>query len=214
MPRPPWPVWASCCRREFWPPIRAGQRCWPARCKHRPSRVPAGAAPTPSILDVSFGAEGTLTGQVLNAQGAPLAQNLVTVRRSGFDVASAVTDKQGMFAVRGLQGGVYEVRSAGGSGVFRLWTANTSPPATHSGVLIVAGEQVSRGQCCPGQCCPGQCCPNPCCPNPCGRPCGFCPWNPGTLTNGHLLVGTLLVLGVAGGIVAISVNNQSQQSAS
>ena len=112
------------------------------------SRTPvqASAAQTQSILDVSLGEDGTLFGQVLNVQGAPIAQATVTVRSSGADVASTVTDAQWSFSVAGLQGGVYEVTTDGGSGTFRLWTAEASPPSANRGVLIVAGGQVTRGQ--------------------------------------------------------------------
>jgi hypothetical protein len=112
------------------------------------SRAPvlATAAETPSILDVSLGKDAALVGQVLDVQGAPMAQTTVTIRSSGADVASAVTDAQGSFSISGLQGGVYEVTAAGGSGTFRVWTAEASPPSASKGVLIVSGGQTTRGQ--------------------------------------------------------------------
>ncbi len=147
----------------------------------------ATAAEMPAILDVGLSQGGSLFGQVLDSQGTPLTQTLVTIRSQGADVASTVTDARGSFSVGGLQGGVYEVRSAGGSSIFRLWTAAASPPSAHSGVLIVAGQDVSRGQ-----------------------------GNIGRITNGHVLVGVALVLGVAGGIVAATTGNgnHEQQSGS
>jgi Carboxypeptidase regulatory-like domain len=106
----------------------------------------ASSAETQSILDVSLGDGGTLSGQVLDVQGAPIAQTTVTVRNSGSDPASAVTDAQGSFSVAGLKGGVYEVTVNGASGTFRLWTAAASPPSANKGVLIVSGAQTTRGQ--------------------------------------------------------------------
>ncbi|HEX4145191.1 MAG TPA: carboxypeptidase-like regulatory domain-containing protein [Pirellulales bacterium] len=111
-----------------------------------PTPVLAAAAETPSILDVSLGDGGTLSGQVLDTQGVPLAKTTVTVRSAGSETASAVTDAQGSFAISGLKGGVYEVTTAGGSGTFRLWTADASPPSANKQVLIVAGGQTTRGQ--------------------------------------------------------------------
>ncbi|HEY1786024.1 MAG TPA: carboxypeptidase-like regulatory domain-containing protein [Pirellulales bacterium] len=205
---------------------------------NRPLATPA-AAPSqssgvqgPAILDVTLNEGGTLTGQVVNAQGKPLAKTAVSVRTCGNDVAGVATDAEGNFAVAGLRGGVYEVDSAGGAGYFRLWNTGTSPPSAHKGVLIVAGEQVSRGQCCPGDCCPGQCCAGPCgnqCGNPCGNPCGgpgdpggrpygrpgWSPWgNPFGGPNGMYVVGTLVLIGAAVGVIVGSINNQEQQSAS
>jgi len=108
--------------------------------------VSASAAETQSISDVRLGEGGTLFGQVLDVQGAPLAQATVTVRCAGSDVASTVTDTQGSFSVGGLQGGVYEVTTDGGSGTFRLWTADASPPSANKGALIVSGGETTRGQ--------------------------------------------------------------------
>jgi hypothetical protein len=112
------------------------------------SRTPvlASAAETQSILDVSLGEGGTLVGQVLDVQGAPMAQANVTVSSSGAKVASAVTDSEGSFSVGGLHGGVYEVTTDAGSGTFRLWTADAGPPSANKKVLIVAGGQTTRGQ--------------------------------------------------------------------
>jgi hypothetical protein len=163
--------------------------------------VPASAAQSPSILDVSLGDSGTLNGQVLNPEGNPLVKTTVSVRSPAGDTASAVTDLQGCFSIRGLQGGVYEVRCGENSGAFRLWTANASPPSATKRVLIVAGGAVNRGQC--GQCCPGQRCSPYAGPRP-----------PGSLTNGQILVAGALILGVAGGIVAIAVGKQEQPSGS
>ena len=147
--------------------------------------LPTSASPAPSVLDISLGDEGTLTGQVLNAQGVPLAQANVTVRRSGTAVATAVTDSLGSFAVHGLQGGVCEVTAAGGSGVFRLWTGNASPPSAHKGVLIVANEPVARGQ-----------------------------FFSGRSTNGQAVVIALLGAGLGAGIAAIATSGDEHKSGS
>jgi hypothetical protein len=168
------------------------------------SRTPvqaSAAAEAPSISDVALDAAGTLSGQVLNAQGNPMTKALVTLRSPVADVASAVTDHEGRFEIHGLPGGVYEVTSGGSSGVFRLWTAAASPPSANKGILIVAGGPVSRGQC--GQCCPPQRQCNPAGPRVIGTP-----------TNGQVVLAGLLILGAAGGIVAVVMGNQEQPSGS
>jgi hypothetical protein len=152
--------------------------------------VAASAAETPSIMDVVLGEGRALSGQVLDAQGAPMTQTLVTVRGSGSGVASAVTGRQGYFSIRGLQGGVYEVTSGGSSAVFRVWTAGAAPPAANKSVLIVAAGPVSRGQ----------------------YPAGPRPLRP--ITNGQVVIAGLLILGATGAIVAISLGNQQQPSGS
>ncbi|HTU26047.1 MAG TPA: carboxypeptidase-like regulatory domain-containing protein, partial [Pirellulales bacterium] len=173
-----------------------------------PSGVFAAEAPTPSapaataaatdaaplILDVSLGDGGMLRGQVVNGEGTPLAQTLVVIRSGANDSASTLTDRQGYFVVQGLHGGLYEVSSAGGSGMFRVWTAAASPPSANRSVLIVAGGDVNRGQCC---------CQGPCRCGKCQRRCdpGYGgPRVPGWPTNGQVVLGVAVVLGIAGGI--------------
>ncbi len=77
--------------------------------------VPAGAMPpgqAPTVLDVSLGDGGMLSGQVVDAQGRPMAQTPVVVRGASGQVAVAGTDGGGRFQFRGLPGGLYEVTAA------------------------------------------------------------------------------------------------------
>ena len=62
--------------------------------------------------------------------------------------ATANTDSDGRFQIRGLSGGLYEVTAAQRSGAFRLWAGDASPPGAVKQVLLVAGQQVTRGQYC------------------------------------------------------------------
>ena len=94
------------------------------------------------ILDVSLDEEGVLSGQVVNRQGVPLVQTAVMVRSAGTIVAVSKTDAQGQFAVRDLSGGTYEVIGAGSGGVYRVWTADASPPAATEQVTLVAAQNV------------------------------------------------------------------------
>jgi hypothetical protein len=153
------------------------------------SRAPAVAkqANASSIADVSLSEGGTLSGQVLNPQGGPLTQTVVTVHSPIAQVASAVTDVQGNFSIHGLQGGVYQIKCGESSGAFRLWTAGTSPPSANKGLMVVVGGPIDRGQS----------------PRPIGCP-----------TNGQVVMATLLILGSAGAIVAIAEGKQEQPSGS
>jgi Carboxypeptidase regulatory-like domain len=157
--------------------------------------APNAAAQKSSILDVRLGQRGTLAGQVVDAQGRPLALTKVNVRSAGSatDMAGAVTDFEGRFSVQNLPGGVYEVSSGGGSGVFRLWTGAASPPSANQAVLIVAGGTVNRAQ------------------YYAGNNYGWRPWCP-RITNGEVVMGALLIAGVAGGIVAIAEGSGNHES--
>ena len=102
--------------------------------------------PTTTIRDVGLGEGGTLEGVVIDAQGVPLAGTDVACRRSDQVVARGKTDALGRFQLRGLSGGTYHVSAGGGSGVFRLWRAGTSPPSAQRGVLIICPSDYLRGQ--------------------------------------------------------------------
>jgi hypothetical protein len=60
-------------------------------------------------------------------------------------LAEARTDAGGNFAFRGLRGGVYQVTAAEGIGAYRLWTPGTAPPSAQAAALVVAGEDLIRG---------------------------------------------------------------------
>jgi hypothetical protein len=100
----------------------------------------------PAVSDVALRAGGLLPGRVVNAQGAPAANEFVAVQFDGRTVATAKSDTQGYFAVRGLRGGTYRVAAAGGSGIYRLWAENSAPPAARPSVLIVADSEIATDQ--------------------------------------------------------------------
>jgi hypothetical protein len=108
---------------------------------------PAPAAPTAApVADVALADGGVLRGQVVDPQGAPLPYQTVAVRQQQRVIASTRTDQDGRFSISGLPGGVYQIASAEGAGVYRLWAPLTAPPAAQPAALIVSGQQVFRGQ--------------------------------------------------------------------
>jgi hypothetical protein len=98
------------------------------------------------VSDVALAEGGVLSGQVVDAQGVSLAQAPVAVFADGREVVRLASNADGMFAVSGLKGGVYEVATPGHHGVYRLWTARTAPPAAGQGIMLVSGSDVVRGQ--------------------------------------------------------------------
>lgn len=100
----------------------------------------------PSILDVSLHEGGKLIGVYVNKAGKPVQGNRIQIRQQSKVIASVDTDDRGRFEAAGLRGGVYEISTAQGVGMFRLWTAKTAPPAARQSVLLVANENVVRGQ--------------------------------------------------------------------
>jgi hypothetical protein len=107
-----------------------------------PTATAAPAGHAGAVIDVALGEGGVLAGQVVDAQGAPLAGTAVSVRSGGRDVLQAATNERGEFATAGLKGGVYEVVAGQHRGVYRLWAPRTAPPSANRAIMVVSGEVV------------------------------------------------------------------------
>ncbi len=110
------------------------------------AQVEKGNGAALTMLDVALHPEGTLIGQVLDAQGKPLARIPVSVHQHGRRIAGAVSDGSGMFRVAGLRGGMYHIVAGKANGVYRLWAPDTAPPSAQPGALVVEGGQQVLGQ--------------------------------------------------------------------
>ncbi|MFH1919240.1 MAG: carboxypeptidase-like regulatory domain-containing protein [Planctomycetota bacterium] len=100
----------------------------------------------PGVADVRLHDGGTLRGQLVNAQGRPLAQSLLSIRQADREIATAVSDQSGHFQVTGLRGGMYQIVAGEATGAYRLWAPRTAPPSAQPGVLVVVGGQQVLGQ--------------------------------------------------------------------
>lgn len=100
----------------------------------------------PAVADIALADGGLMTGKVVNAQGAPLAKTSVSLQQAGQEIAATTTNEEGVFAVQGLRGGLYQVVSDGGVVSYRLWAPNTAPPAANQSALIVTGQEILNGQ--------------------------------------------------------------------
>jgi hypothetical protein len=109
------------------------------------------------VVDVALQDGGRLQGQVLDPQGAPIADTVVSLSTGGHVIATPRTNAEGRFLVQGLKGGVYQVATDNRGGLYRFWAPQTAPPAARSDLLLVDGWSVN------GQC-PPQCEPAPCPP--------------------------------------------------
>jgi hypothetical protein len=98
------------------------------------------------VNDVALLDGGILVGQVVDSQGLPMSNVSVSVKQGAMVRAMATTDKNGVFRARGLQGGVYQVVTPGGRGVYRLWAFGSAPPASQQGMLLVNSGRAARGR--------------------------------------------------------------------
>ena len=96
--------------------------------------------------DVALADGGTVTGQVVDTAGKPQANMPVTLNSSNKEIARVHTDAEGNFRVASLQGGVYHVATNGNEGVYRFWAPRTAPPGSQTGLNLVSGQNVYRGQ--------------------------------------------------------------------
>ncbi len=87
-----------------------------------------------------------LVGRVVDQQGAGQADSAVTLYSNGKKVAEAKTDGKGVFVFHGLRGGVYQMTVGQSVLALRVWTPGAAPPSAQPGALIVAGQEVVRGQ--------------------------------------------------------------------
>ena len=109
---------------------------------------PVRSAAASPVRDVSLQAGGVLRGQVLDKQGQPCAGLPITVIKVGVTTdkpIEAQTDSQGRFQFEGLSAGVYQVATAEGGTLCRLWTPNAAPPSAVPAALVVQGEGPVRG---------------------------------------------------------------------
>jgi hypothetical protein len=125
------------------PPARAANGPAPAQTA---SPMPAPAA-DPIVIDVSLQGGGQVNGQLVGPNGLGAARQTVFFLRQGAMVGACQTDDAGRFALKGLTGGVYEVRSSqGGALLCRCWAPQTAPPSARPSLMFSTSSQVVRGQ--------------------------------------------------------------------
>ena len=98
-----------------------------------------------AVRDVDLHDGGSLTGQVLDVSGTPVAGTAVAVIDEGRAVATSHTGVDGRFTIAEVKAGVYEIATSNGVTVCRLWAPRTAPPAAQADALVVHGDTVARG---------------------------------------------------------------------
>jgi hypothetical protein len=98
------------------------------------------------IQDVALRDQGVLLGTVLDEKGNARGAVPVAISRQGNVIARTETNASGQFAVQGLSGGLHEVQTPVGSGVYRFWAPRTAPPAASAIAMVAPNTTVVRGQ--------------------------------------------------------------------
>lgn len=97
-------------------------------------------------LDIALGEQGSLTGEVRDAQGQ-LAVNTDVVLWQGNQMLQRTrTNKRGQFRFANLRGGLYRIATPDITLECRAWTAKHAPPSARESLLVVANMYSARGQ--------------------------------------------------------------------
>jgi len=110
------------------------------------AEAPAVAENILMIGDAALSSGGLLTGQLCDEDQRPMSHAAVAIRVGDHTLATTRTDANGVFAVRGLRGGVHQVVTADTVRTYRLWAAGTAPPRSAAIVRIVRDGALVRGQ--------------------------------------------------------------------
>jgi hypothetical protein len=98
------------------------------------------------IQDVELRESGVLTTRVVDLQGNPVVGEQVAIEYNGKQVASAVSDKDGLVAIGGLRPGLHSIVTPMGGTICRFWTADSAPPSAIRTPAVVSDAEVIRGQ--------------------------------------------------------------------
>lgn len=111
-----------------------------------PVLVASEQADSSGIQDVQLRDGGILTTRVVDLQGNPVSGEQVAIQYNGKQIASAVSDSDGLIAVNGMRPGLHAIVTPMGGTMCRLWSTETAPPSAISVPAVVSDAEVVRGQ--------------------------------------------------------------------
>ena len=102
------------------------------------------------LRNVELNKAGSLEGRLLNRDGKPLVDQVVTVRDQGDPSRVALrvrTDQTGRFVIPELKSGMVVIETSRDTYAVRVWAHGTAPPKSLRNIaLIKSGAQTLRGQ--------------------------------------------------------------------
>ena len=98
------------------------------------------------VQDVKLQTGGILTARIVNAQGDPVTGEHVSIIFQGKEIAAVVSDDDGFVTASDLRPGLHGIATPSGMSAYRLWDADTAPPAATSVPAVVSDPEVIRGQ--------------------------------------------------------------------
>ncbi len=104
------------------------------------------AAGGSAMDDVELTENGVVVTRVVDLQGNPVSQQRVTILFQNREIASAVSDADGLVAISGLKAGVHAISTEMGTTVCRFWSEGTAPPSAIRVPAVVSDAEIVRAQ--------------------------------------------------------------------
>lgn len=95
--------------------------------------------------DVSLN-HGVVVGTVLNRSALPVGNIRVHLIHRDTVIATAISDENGQFVVKGLRNGGHVLQVGANRQPVRFWSVQSAPPTVSNQMSIVVDEEVVRGQ--------------------------------------------------------------------
>ncbi|QDV12514.1 hypothetical protein CA51_23990 [Rosistilla oblonga] len=99
------------------------------------------------IQDLALDQQGNLNGSVVDVDGKPVQGATVVIGQQTEHVTTVKTNDEGVYSVKGLKPGVYQVVSFAGLRTYRVWNADSAPEGSVKGAIGVTDTKTFRGQC-------------------------------------------------------------------
>lgn len=112
----------------------------------KPAPLTTKSTMAPRVPDIVMTAPGTVSGRVCDHNGKVLDGAKVELKQDNKTIATAMTNKDGVYSFSNVKGGTYRMSSGNTEGIFRVWNEKTAPPTAKGHALLVMGENGARGQ--------------------------------------------------------------------
>ncbi|RMF97053.1 MAG: hypothetical protein D6741_10420 [Planctomycetota bacterium] len=99
-----------------------------------------------AVCDIELDENGFLQGVVVNMEGVPIKETPLSLFQGTKKVAVGKTNNLGQFRLGPFAGGSYHLMVRDYVLVLRTWKNKTAPPNAKPAVLVVIGDQTTRGQ--------------------------------------------------------------------
>ncbi|GAB6165210.1 hypothetical protein JCM19992_12100 [Thermostilla marina] len=99
-----------------------------------------------AVCDIELDEHGYLQGVVVNMEGVPIKETPLSLYQGTKKVAVGKTNNLGQFRLGPFAGGSFHLMVRDYVLVLRTWKNKTAPPNAKPAVLVVIGDQTTRGQ--------------------------------------------------------------------